>query len=208
MLVVSSKPSSRRRAPLWRLLTETSLLEQARGRNGDAFKELVDRTELKLFRVAMRILRNESDAREILQDSYLCAWRSLPNFEGRAQFGSWMHRVVVNNSLMHLRSRTRHPEIGIQDVDQVEFDDAISARQDRSERPDHQLQFKELFHHIAVTVNALPHSLKEISLLRLLGQLSNEEAAAALGVSTQAVKTRIHRARKVLRQSLADYVAC
>ena len=56
-------------------------------------------------------------------------------------------------------------------------------------------------------LNALPHNLKEIPLLRALGQLSNEEAAAALGVSKQAVRTRIHRARKVLRQSMAGYVA-
>ena len=191
-----------------RPLSETVLLERARARNSNAFVELMGRTELKLYRLAMRIVRNESDAREILQESYLSAWRSLLKFEGRAQFGSWMHRVVVNSSLMHLRSRNRHPEMGMDDLDQAEFDDAIAAGHARPERPDHLLEFKELFQHIASTVNALPQQLKEISLLRVLGQLSNDEAAAALGVSKQAVKTRYHRARKVLRQSLDGYVAC
>jgi len=194
--------------PLWGLLSETALLERARARNVHAFEELVGRSEVQLHRVAMRVVRNESDAQEILQESYLSAWKSLPKFEGRSQFGSWMHKVVVNNSLMHLRSRNRHLEVGIHDIDQAEFDDAITARDDRSDSPDQQLQFKELLRLIENTVNALPRKLKEISLLRVMGEASTEEAATALGVSKAAVKTRFHRARRVLRQSLDGYLAC
>jgi RNA polymerase sigma-70 factor, ECF subfamily len=202
-----SRPSSQRRAPLWRLLSEAAVLEQARARSVHAFEELVSRTEDKLYRVAMRILRNESDAREILQESYLSAWRSLPKFEGRSQFGTWMHTVVVNNSLMLLRSRNRHPEMRINDVDQSEFENALAAREARLDRPDQQLQFKELLRHVENTVNALPGKLKEISLLRVMG-MTTEDAAATLGVSEQAAKTRLHRARRVLRQSLDGYVIC
>jgi len=203
-----------RTAPLWGL-SEQELLERARDRDVGAFEELVGRTEVQLYRTALRVVRNESDAQEILQESYLSAWRSLPRFEGRSQFGSWMHRIVVNNSLMQLRTRNRHPEVGIEDVSHVELDEAIaqtvfasSAREARSDRPDQQLQSKELFRRIEATVNALPENLKEIFLLRDVREVSTEDAAEKLGLSRPAAKTRLHRARRVLRQSLGDYVAC
>jgi RNA polymerase sigma-70 factor, ECF subfamily len=203
-----SRLSSRSRAPLWRLLSESALLERARERNVDAFEELVGRTEAQLHGVAMRVVRNHSDAQEILQESYLSAWKNLPTFEGRSQFVTWMHRVVMNNSLMHLRSRNRHPEVGIEDVDDTELDGALAAREGRRERPDQQLQFKELLRHVEDTVDALPDALKEIFLLRDIREVSTEEAAAALGVSKQAAKTRLHRARRLLRQSLNGYLVC
>jgi RNA polymerase sigma-70 factor, ECF subfamily len=206
--------SSRRTAPLWHL-SETDLLERARARNADAFEELVGRTEVQLYRLATRIVSNESDAQEILQESYLSAWRSLPKFEGRALFGSWMHRVVLNNSLMRLRSRNRHPEVGIHGIGDAELDNAIARaiyqspeREARPDRPDQQLQSKELLRHIGNAVNTLPDKLKEIFLLRDVREVSTEDAAALLGVSRQAAKTRLHRARKVLRQSLDGYVTC
>jgi RNA polymerase sigma-70 factor, ECF subfamily len=202
------RPLVRTMGPLLRLLSETALLEQARARNGGAFEELVTRSEVRLYRVAIRIVRNDSDAQEIMQEAYLSAWKRLPEFEGRCQFSSWMHMVVVNTSLMHLRSRKRHPEVGIDEIDRAEFDDVIAVVEPRPEGPEEKLQYKELLHAVDATVNALPDKLKEISLLRLMGEVSNEDAAAALGLSKQAAKTRLHRARKVLRQALIEYVAC
>jgi RNA polymerase sigma-70 factor, ECF subfamily len=197
-------------APHCRHLSEPALLKRARARKVGAFEELVGRTEVQLYRVAMRVVRNESDAQEVLQESYLSAWRSLPKFEGRSQFGSWMHRIVVNNSLMHLRTRNRHPEIGIHDIDHTELDiaraayDVSAVRDGQPTRPDQELQSKELLRHIEKTVNALPDKLKEIFVLREVRELSNEDAAATLGVSKPAAKTRLHRARRVLRQTLGD----
>jgi RNA polymerase sigma-70 factor, ECF subfamily len=202
-----SRPSSHGEAPLWRLLSEPTLLERARAKDVEAFEELMGRAEVQLHRLAMRFVRNESDAQDILQESYLAAWRSLPEFEGRSQFGTWMHRVVVNNSLMHLRSRNRHPEEAIQYIDHAELNSALAHDNARIERPDQQLQFNELLRHVEDTVKALPDKLKEILLLRDVREVSTDEAAAALGVTKQAAKTRLHRARRVLRESLDGYVA-
>jgi RNA polymerase sigma-70 factor (ECF subfamily) len=208
------RPSSQRITPL-ASLSEPALLKRARARDVSAFEELVGRTEVQLYRVAMRVVHNESDAQEILQESYLCAWRSLPKFEGRSQFGSWMHRIVVNNSLMLLRTRNRHPEVAIHDIDHAELDEAIgraaytsTAREDRPDRPDQLFQSEELLRRIETAVNSLPEKLKEIFLLRDVWEVSTGDSAAKLGVSTPAAKTRLHRARSVLRQSLGDYVAC
>jgi RNA polymerase sigma-70 factor (ECF subfamily) len=196
-------------------LSEPVLLKRARDRDVGAFEELVNRTEVKLYRVVMRIVHNESDAQEVLQDAYLSAWRSMPTFEGRAQFGSWMHRIVVNTALMRLRTRNRHPEVAIQDLDLSEVNEAIGQarqtalwRENPPDRPDEQLQSAELLRQIETAVNHLPHNLRAIFLLRAVGEVSTQDSAARLGVSIPTAKTRLNRARRVLRASLGDYVAC
>jgi RNA polymerase sigma-70 factor, ECF subfamily len=219
MRVVTSKtkndrPSSPRLVRL-RLLPEATLLKRARIKDVDAFEELVARTQVQLYRVAMRVVRNESDAQEVLQEAYLSAWRSLPRFEGRSQFGSWMHRIVVNHSLMHLRARNRHPEVAIHEVDHAELNDAIAqtvfasiTREERPDRPDQKLQSAELIQRIEIAVNALPEILRKTFLLREVSDASTQAIAVKMGVSEPAAKTRLHRARRVLRRSLGDYIAC
>jgi RNA polymerase sigma factor (sigma-70 family) len=128
-------------------LSEVALVQRARGNDVGAFEELVGRTEDRLYRLAMHYVRNESDAQEILQNAYLSAWRSLPTFEGRAQFGSWIHRITVNASLMFLRAQNRHAKVAMGDVGPTELNDAagqaanhLGARRDLSLRPDEELQ--------------------------------------------------------------------
>jgi RNA polymerase sigma-70 factor (ECF subfamily) len=207
-------PPSQKTARL-RLLPESTLLERARSKDADAFEELVDRTEVQLYRVAMTLVRNQSDAQEALQESYLSAWRSLPRFEGRSKFSSWMHRIVVNHSLMHLRARGRHPEVAIHDVDEAELGEAIAqtpmastARQQRHDRPDQRLQSAELVQQIQMAVSCLPEKLKQTFLLREVWDASTRAIAAKMGVSELAAKTRLHRARREIRRSLGEYIAC
>ena len=209
MEVVAVQP--RRKAGQPRRLSDATLLERACGKDAGAFEQLVARTQEKLFRVAMRYVRNESDAQEIVQNAYLSAWRSLSTFESRAKFGSWMHRITVNAALMFLRSRNRHPESASNDVETVESNDVIgpaaekqTAREDLSPRPDEELQSAELRRHIAFAINSLPQNLKAIFLLRDVWEESTEDSAAKLKVSIPAAKTRLHRARRVLRESLGS----
>jgi RNA polymerase sigma-70 factor (ECF subfamily) len=219
MHVVTSKENggrqSRRKTALLARLSEAALLKRARTKDVGAFEELVGRTEDRLYRLAMRYVCNESDAQEILQDAYLSAWRSLPSFEGRAQFGSWMHRIAVNASLMFLRARSRQREVAVNDVEPTELNEAMGqagqqsrAREDWSHRPDEELQSGQLRRRIESAVNSLPQNLRAIFRLRDVGEMSTEETASKLGMSIPAAKTRLHRARRALRESLGDYVAC
>ncbi len=190
------------------------LVERARARNEVAFEELISRHEDKLYRLAMRFVRNDTDAQEILQDALLSAWRNLPTFKGRAQFGSWMYRVTVNAALMLLRSRNRHPEITVDDVEPTVLNQAIAdggqfirANADWSRRPDEQLQSEELRKHIQTSVDSLPDGLRMVFLLRDVEELSTEDTAEMLGLSVPAVKTRLHRSRLVLRKAIGHYFA-
>src|SRR5512140_3924949 len=140
-------------------LSDESLVARARAKDETAFEELVNRYENKLYRLAMRFVRNETDAQEILQDAFLSAWRNLPTFEGRAQFGSWMYRVTVNAALMLLRSRNRHPEVTVDDIEPTVLNDAVTesgqtmrANADWSRQADEQIQSKALRKHIQTSV--------------------------------------------------------
>ena len=207
------EPSPARPAADAAELSDEVLVARARGKDEAAYEELVSRYEDKLYRLAMRFVRNETDAQEILQDAFLSAWRNLPTFEGRAQFGSWMYRVTVNAALMLLRSRNRHPEVTVDDVEPASLNQAVMesgqmrSNADWSQRPDDQLQSDELRQHIAVSVDALPEGLRTVFLLRDVDELSTEDTAELLGLSIPAVKTRLHRARLALREAIGRYFA-
>ena len=208
----SVRQSPRRTARLARL-SDSALLNRARGEDVGAFEELVGRTEDRMYRLAMRYVGNECDAQEILQNSYLSAWQNLPTFEGRAQFACWMYRITVNASLMFLRTRSHRHEVAINDIELMELNDGKatpkpSVQENSSLRPDEEFQSAELRRHIETATNSLPERLRAIFLLRDVREMSTEETAGALGISVQAAKTRLYRAHMVLRASLASYVAC
>ena len=197
-------------APSLAELSDEVLVSCARTEDVAAFEELVGRYEEKLYRLAMRFVRNENDAKEILQDAFLLAWRKLPGFEGRAQFSSWMYRVTVNTSLMFLRSRNRHPEIMLDDLEPSALNKATEhsvqdTAADWSQQPDDRLQSKELRSHIQKVVDALPEGMRTVFLLRDVEGLSTEETAELLGLSLPAVKTRLHRSRLALREAIGRY---
>lgn len=194
--------------------SEAHLLKRARGKDVAAFEELVRRTEDTLYQLAMRYVRNESDAQEILQNAYLSAWRSLPTFEGRAQFGCWMYRITVNASLMHLRARNRHQEVALHDVERDEISEALRQTahnprvlNDWTKSPDEECQCAELRRCIELAVAALPEILQSTFVLRNVKQMSIVATADELGVSIPAIKTRLHRAHKALREALGSHVA-
>jgi RNA polymerase sigma-70 factor (ECF subfamily) len=193
-------------------VTDELLVERARAKDEAAFEELVGRYDDKLYRLAMRFVRNETDAQEILQDAFLSAWRNLPTFEGRAQFGSWMYRVTVNAALMLLRSRNRHPEVTVDDVEPTALNNAVAesgqsmrGSADWSQRADEQMQSQEMRAHIQASVDSLPEGLRTVFLLRDVEELSTEDTAEMLGLSVPAVKTRLHRARLALRVAIGRY---
>jgi RNA polymerase sigma-70 factor (ECF subfamily) len=202
-------PSVEVTAPL-AALSDDELVARARGRDMAAFEALVDRHEEKVYRLAMRFVRNETDAREVLQETFLAAWRNLEGFQGKAQFASWLYRVAVNAALMLLRSQKRHPQVAVEDVTPEALGEAAQDAGpglglDWSKRPDEQFQSDELRRQIQKAVDALPESQRSVFLLRDVDGLSTEETGELLGLSVPTVKTRLHRARLALREAISRY---
>jgi RNA polymerase sigma-70 factor, ECF subfamily len=193
-------------------LTDAALV--ARAQTGDvlALKELLDRHEERLFRLTMRFVHDENDAREILQDVFVTAWRKLSGFEGRAQIGSWLYRVTANASLMFLRARNRRPAFAFTSACSDDLTDEVANSnhdpgRNSLPRPDEHLAQQELQREIRNAVDKLPDTLRLVFLAREIDGHSTLQAAQSLGVSQQAIKTRLHRARAVLRENIGGYLS-
>jgi RNA polymerase sigma-70 factor, ECF subfamily len=188
--------------------TDEELVERARNKDFAAFEQLLDRYEDKIFRLAYRFVRNESEAKEVLQDTFLSIWRKLDTFKGDAQFGSWLYRVAANTALMRLRAQRRHPEVSTEELPVGYLDNygqLPPAGENWAKRPDDELQSDELRRHIQAAVDALPEIYRTVFLLRDVEGLSTEETGEILSISVPTVKTRLHRARIALRDTISGY---
>jgi RNA polymerase sigma-70 factor (ECF subfamily) len=190
------------------LASDEDLIARARAADFGAFEELLGRYEDKVFRLAYRILRNETDAKEILQETFVSIWRKLDTFKGDSQFGSWVYRIATNAALMRLRAHRRHPEVSTEELPIGYLDNygtPMPAGENWSKRPDDELQSSELRSHIQAAVDALPDIYRTVFVIRDVEGLSTEETADALGISVPTVKTRLHRARIALRDAIGGY---
>jgi RNA polymerase sigma-70 factor, ECF subfamily len=158
----------------------------------------------RLLAVARRLLGNEHDAQDALQEAFLSAFKALAQFTGTAKLSTWLHRIVVNAALMKLRSRRRKPEAPIDDLlphfdAQGEWASRVTNWEASSEML---LQRQETRALVRRCVDRLPETYRTVLLLRDIEELDTEEAASILGITPNAVKIRLHRARQVLRTLL------
>jgi len=189
-------------------LTDEELVARARNKDFGAFEELVDRYDDKIYRLAFRFVRNETDAKEIVQDTFLSVWRKLDTFKGDAQFGSWLYRVAANAALMRLRAQRRHPEVSTEELPLDYLDNyghLPTPGENWAKRPDDELQSDELRRRIQQAVDELPEIYRTVFLVRDVEGLSTEETAEVLQISVPTVKTRLHRARLALRDTISRY---
>jgi len=206
MSTLPTPPPPEPNAPV--VVTDEELVSRARTKDYAAFEELVGRYEDKIFRLAFRFVRNETEAKEIVQDTFLLVWRKLDTFKGDSQFGSWLYRVATNTALMRLRAQRRHPEISTEElpVDYLDnYGQLPAAGENWAKRPDDELQSDELRGRIQKAVDELPEIYRTVFLIRDVEGLSTEETAEVLEISIPTVKTRLHRARLALRDAITRY---
>jgi RNA polymerase sigma-70 factor, ECF subfamily len=188
---------------------EAQLVTALRAGDETAFETLVRLHGGRMLAVAKRFLPGDEDARDVVQEAFLAVCRSIDRFEGGAKLSTWLHRIVVNAALMKLRSRRRRREDAIEDL-LPRFDedghhaDAImpweASADELVERGDTRTIVRR-------AIDRLPESHRTVLLLRDIEERDTDEAAALLGISAQAVKTRLHRARQALRTMLARELA-
>ena len=183
---------------------EQTLLAALRGGDDRAYERLVNEHGGRMLAVARRMLRNDEEARDALQEAFLLAFRGLPRFAGQSRLGTWLHRIVVNASLMKLRSRRAHPEESIEPLLPTFLDDGHSAVSygDWPESADLLLERSEIRERVRSSIDRLPDTYRTVLLLRDIEELDTPEVAEALGISPNAVKIRLHRARQALRELL------
>jgi RNA polymerase sigma-70 factor (ECF subfamily) len=186
---------------------EAALVTRMRAGDGDAFEACVRAYSGQLLATARRILKNEEDAQDAVQDAFLSAFKEISLFAGQSLLGTWLHRIVVNAALCRLRTRRRHPERSIEDLlphfgeDEHQIDPPATWQ----ETAGILLLQKEAREVVQQCIGQLPEIYRIVLLLRDIEEMDTEETAGMLEVSAGVVKTRLHRARQALRMLLDPY---
>lgn len=170
-----------------------------------AFEELVRRYERKVYNIAYRLLGNEEDATEALQDTFLRAYRYIPGFKFKSSFYTWLYRIATNVSLTKLRRRKKTTTVSL-DEPVKNTDDLMFDIPDNHTTPEEAFAQKRLRERLQAAIEKLPAELRAVVVLRDLEGLSNEEVSKTLGLSVPAVKARLHRGRIALREKMARYL--
>lgn len=150
-------------------------------------------------------MKDPHEAEEVLQETFISAFKALPKFEGRSQLGTWLYRIGYNAALMRLRKRQLPTESLDEPVTTEAGDQLPRELVDWGSIPDDLLLKQELRATLNAALDTLPESLRSIFVLRDIEGLSTAEAAAALGVTETNAKVRLHRARLALRERLTGY---
>jgi RNA polymerase sigma-70 factor (ECF subfamily) len=193
-------PEAQLEAAADRRLDDAAIVARVRDGETGLFAVLVRRHNERLYRAARSILRNDAEAEDAMQQAYLNAFRSLHQFAGRASFATWLTRIAVHEALARLRRR-RQPT-GMDMTEDLEPDRTPDPA--RLDDPERELHAAEVARLLEAAIDALPIAYRCVFVLREVQGLSTLEAAESLEVSEDVVKTRLLRARALLRQELYE----
>lgn len=186
---------------------DRALLERIRAGDRAACDDCIRQHADGIYRLALRLTRNEAEAEDVMQETFLNAFKGIDRFDGRAELRTWLYRIAYNAAMMRLRRR--QPEFVSVDA-ALEAEDGTPVPQqlfDWSRIPERDFEKAELRAEMEKAIRELPEKLRAVFVMRELEGLSTEETAQALGMKIEAVKTRMHRARLQLRERLSDYLA-
>jgi RNA polymerase sigma-70 factor (ECF subfamily) len=173
---------------------EKKLVEKAREGDRTAFGELVRAHHRRAYGLAIHLLANKTEADDVVQDAFLRAFRAIDRFDGRSEFGTWLHRIVVNLCLNALRSRKRTAPVSADDprLASVGADPARGA------------DARRRFERLAAAIDGLSLTLRTTVVLVTIQGMSHKDAAGVLGCSEGTVAWRVHEARRRLREALGE----
>lgn len=189
--------------------SDVELMQAVRGQDAAAFEQLVRLHGERMLAVARRMMKNEQDAADALQDALISVYRKSASFEGQSQLSTWLHRVTVNACLMRLRASGKRHEANVDEM-MPTFDSTGHYARPVSRwegAPDDAAMTGELRERVRACIDQLPEAYRSVVLLRDIEELDTEETARLLGCSSNCVKTRLHRARCALRELLSPEFA-
>ncbi len=180
------------------------LVSQAKKGDAQAFRKLVERHQRRAFAIALGLVRDENDAREVVQEAFLRVHKGLASFEGGSSFFTWLYRIVHNLAIDVMRRPSRR-EVGLPDHAALDEgpDEPLVSRIDGSD-PSDVVRRGEIRKRIQVALDALPPYHRGVILMREIEGMSYEEMAEAMGVSKGTIMSRLFHARKKLQQALLD----
>ncbi len=184
--------------------SDEELVKNAKKGDTLAFEQLVQRYEGKIYNLIYRMVEDKTVAKDILQETFIKVYRSLPAFRENSKFSTWLYRIAINFCLMHARKKKKKT-FSFDELIQTEEDEIPKDIPDWSSNPEATLQNKELKKKLENAISSLPDKYKSVLILRDIDGLSNKEVSKILNITVPAVKSRVHRAREFLREQLSEY---
>ena len=181
---------------------EQKLIERLKAGDETAYAEMVEVHAGRIYNLALRILGDEVAAEDVLQETFMNAFRAIDRFEGRSRLSTWLYRIAANQALMKLR-RSKPVEVPLESTGEQDL--VLNQASDWSSRPESELLDSEARHEMQRAISKLPDTLRLVFILRDIEGRSTAETAEILNISIPAVKTRLLRARLNLRNRLSLY---
>jgi RNA polymerase sigma-70 factor (ECF subfamily) len=181
---------------------DAELVRRARGRDEAAIRFIMQSNNRRLYRLARGILRNDSEAEDVVQETYVRAFTHLDSFRGDSSFATWLARIAMNEALGRLRRQRPSVDLGtlapgVLEAQIIQF--PLSAP---SEDPEKSMAQREIQHVVEHAIDELPEAFRIVFITRVIEEMNVEETADILGLKPETVKTRLHRARTMLREHL------
>ena len=177
-------------------MTDAEIVERVRAGETALFEILMRRHNQRIYRAARAVIKDEADTEDVMQQAYINAFTHLSQFQDRSQFSTWLTRITVHEALA--RRRKWKPEETSEDV----METLTSPQPD----PERQAYAAELRRVLEAAVDSLPETYRLVFMLRDIEGLSTSETAAGLELSDEAVKTRLHRARAMVRSAITERI--
>lgn len=185
---------------------ESDLVRRALSRDGAAFRTIMERHNRRLYRIARAVLRDDSEAEDTVQESYVRAFANLGTFRGDSSLSTWLGRIALNEALGRLRRRRPAVPIDTMEVLRthaqiIQFPNAMTA-----EDPERTMAQREILRLVERATEALPEIFRTVFVTRVIEGMSVQETAELLDIEPETVKTRLHRARHLLRDQLESEI--
>ena len=189
-------------------MREDIVVKQARRGDKGAFGRLFERYEKPVFNLALRMLNDSDEAKDVLQETFIKAFRKLEDFRETSKFSTWLYRIAMNECLMRIRKRIRSHTVSMDEPLSGEEGEVMPQYADSdAKNPLTHMEKKEAQEFIRRVLNEMEPPLRSALILRDIEGLTAEEAGMALGITVPALKSRLHRARLFLRKRLLHYFA-
>jgi len=187
--------------------TEEILVKEFQEGNLEAYDQIAERYQKKIYGLSFNLCRNQMDAQDVTQEVLLTLYKKINTFQGKSAFSSWVYRITLNATYMKLRSKKKEPNVSLDDM-MPSFNGSGFHQekiQDWSESTESLLFTNETKEIIQKAVDLLPEKEKVVFVLRDVDGLSTEKVSEILDLTIPAVKSRLHRARLFLRKKLSNY---
>ena len=184
------------------VLDDAELVRRALARDADAFRTIMQRHNRRLYRIARSVLRNNTEAEDAVQEAYVSAFTHLASYRGELSLAAWLSRITMNEALGRLRRRRPTVDIAALEETRTEAEIIQFPLSTQNDDPERTMAQRQILQLVEQATDDLPEAYRLVFVTRVIEGMSVEETADLLGIKPETVKTRLHRARQLVREQL------